>query len=187
MPSGGKQLGARGSRTRLTASEETRQGRWSGDSPRGTNRLGAGASDRVGNIKVLRAAKYIAILGLFLAAVAAVSGIVAARQYGNGAYVASAISALLIWSVGALSLLIVALAPTPQARVNAALLGMLIRMALPMVAIAYFSKSNHPLAAEGIVGLLVVHYLLGLVAETLLSVRLTSAANVKLPAAPAVS
>lgn len=96
---------------------------------------------------------------------------------------ASAISALLIWSVGSLSLLIVALAPTPQARVNAALLGMLIRMALPMVAIAYFSKSNHPLAAEGIVGLLVVHYLLGLIAETLLSVRLTTAAGEKLPAA----
>ena len=134
---------------------------------------------------MLRAAKYIAILGIFLAAVAAASGIVAARQYGAGAYLASAISALLIWSVGSLSLLIVALAPTPQARVNAALLGMLIRMALPMVAIAYFSKSNHPLAAEGIVGLLVVHYLLGLIAETLLSVRLTTAAGEKLSAAAA--
>ena len=131
---------------------------------------------------MLRAAKYIAILGIFLAAVAAASGIVAARQYGAGAYLASAISALLIWSVGSLSLLIVALAPTPQARVNAALLGMLVRMALPMVAIAYFSKSNHPLAVEGIVGLLVVHYLLGLLAETLLCVRLTTAAGDKLPA-----
>ena len=136
---------------------------------------------------VLRAAKYIAILGFFLAAVAVASGIVAARQYGSGAYLASAISAAMIWSVGSLSLLIVALAPTPQARVNAALLGMLIRMALPMVAIAYFSKSNHPLTADGIVGLLVVHYLLGLVAETLLSVRLTSAANGNLPSAPMAS
>ena len=131
---------------------------------------------------MLRAAKYIAILGLLLAAVAAASGIVAARQYGSGAYLASAVSALMIWSVGSLSLLIVALAPTPQARVNAAMLGMLIRMALPIVAIAYFSKSNHPLAAAGIVGLLVVHYLLGLVAETLLSVRLTTAASDKLTA-----
>jgi hypothetical protein len=136
---------------------------------------------------VLRAAKYIAILGIFLAAVAVASGVVAARQYGNGAYLASAVSALLIWAVGTLSLLIVALAPTPQARINAALLGMLVRMALPMVAIVYFTKSNHPLAAEGIVGLLVVHYLLGLVAETLLSVRLTSAANGSLPAAPIVT
>lgn len=136
---------------------------------------------------VLRAAKYIAILGIFLAAVAVASGIVAARQYGSGAYLASAVSAAMIWSVGSLSLLIVALAPTPQARVNAALLGMLVRMALPMVALAYFSKSNHPLAADGIVGLLVVHYLLGLVAETLLSVRLTSAANGSLPSAPMAS
>lgn len=134
---------------------------------------------------MVRAAKYIAILGLFLAAVAAASGIVAARQYGTGAYLASAISAALIWSVGSLSLLIVALAPTPQARVNAAMLGMLVRMALPMLAIAYFSNSNHPLAAEGIVGLLVVHYLLGLVAETLLSVRLTTAAGEKIAASAA--
>lgn len=154
-------------------------------SPSQGGRLGADASDRAGNIKVVRAAKYIAILGLFLAAVAAVSGIVAARQYGTGAYLASAISAALIWSVGSLSLLIVALAPTPQARVNAAMLGMLVRMALPMLAIVYFSKSNHPLAAEGIVGLLVVHYLLGLVVETLLSVRLTTAAGEKIAAAAA--
>jgi hypothetical protein len=58
-------------------------------------------------------------------------------------------------------------------------------MALPMLAIVYFSKSNHPLAAEGIVGLLVVHYLLGLVAETLLSVRLTTAAGEKIAASAA--
>lgn len=136
---------------------------------------------------VRQAAKYIAILGLFLAAVAAATGLVAARQYGSGAYLASLVSATMIWSVGALSLLIVALAPTPPARVNAALLGMLVRMALPMVAIAYFSKSNHPLAADGIVGMLVVHYLLGLVAETLLSVRLMSPASVKSPGTVASS
>ena len=40
-------------------------------------------------------------------------------------------------------------------------------------------------AAEGIVGLLVVHYLLGLVAETLLSVRLTTAAGEKIAASAA--
>lgn len=137
---------------------------------------------------MLRAAKYIAILGLFLAAVAAVSGAVAARQYGTGAYLASAVSAAMIWAVGSLSLLIVALAPTPAARVNAALLGMLIRMGLPMLALMYFTKSNHSLAAEGIVGLLVVHYLLGLIVETLLSVRLTSAtATPAVNATPAAS
>ena len=123
---------------------------------------------------MLRAAKYIAILGVFLAVVAAASGVVAARQYGIGAYAASAIAAGMIWSVGSLWLVMIAATPTPQARVNAALLGMLIRMALPMAAIVYFSSSNHPLAAEGIVGLLVVQYLLALVVETLLNVRLAA-------------
>jgi hypothetical protein len=137
--------------------------------------------------EVLRAAKYIAILGVFLAVVAAVSGVVAARHYGSGAYTASAVAAAMIWSVGSLSLLMVALAPTPQARVNAALMAMLVRMALPMAAIMYFINSKHPLAAEGIGGLLGVHYLVGLMAETLLSVRLATNSPGGLPASPVAS
>lgn len=135
---------------------------------------------------MLRAVKYIAILGLLMAAAAVVGGLIAARRYGDGAYVASAVSAAMIWAVGSLSLVIVASASSPQARLNAALLGMFVRMALPVAALAYFSSSKHPLAADGIVGLLVAHYLFGLVVETLLSVRLVAAANPpKLAATPA--
>jgi hypothetical protein len=128
---------------------------------------------------VARAAKYIALLGGFLAAVSAASGAVAAQKYGSEAYLASAVAALLIWIAGGSSLALVASAKTPTARLNCVLAAMMIRMALPLAAVAFFSSSNHPLAAYGVAGLIVVHYLAGLVVETLLCLRIVS--QVKAP------
>jgi hypothetical protein len=124
--------------------------------------------------KVARAAKYIALLALFLAAVSAAAGAVAARRFGNEAFAASALAALLIWLAGSVALLVVASAKTPQTRLNAILLAMLVRLALPMAAIMYFSRSDAPFAARGIGGLIVVHYLAGLALETWFSVRLAA-------------
>jgi hypothetical protein len=122
--------------------------------------------------KVARAAKYIALLGLFLAAVSAAAGAVAARQFGTTAYQASALAAFLIWLVGAASLAIIESSRAPMTRLNAVLAAMFIRMALPMVAVVFFTRSDHPLAAAGVVGLIMVHYLAGLVVETLMAVRI---------------
>jgi hypothetical protein len=119
---------------------------------------------------VARAATYIALLGFFLAAVAAAAGAVATHRIGQSAYLASAMAALLIWIVGSASLALIASARTPAARLNCVLAAMLIRMALPLVAVVFFT--NHPLAARGIAGLIVVHYLAGLALETLFAVRI---------------
>lgn len=124
-----------------------------------------------------RAATYIAVLGVFLAAVAVAAGAVAARRYGEGAYLASFVAAALIWFVGGASLALVASATTPVARLNCALAAILIRMAAPLAAVAYFSSSDHPLAADGVAGLIVVHYLAGLVVETLLCLRIVGHAH----------
>jgi hypothetical protein len=122
--------------------------------------------------KVARAAKYIALLALFLAAVSAAAGAVAARQYGTVAYQASALAAFLIWLVGGASLAIVASTSAPMARLNAALAAIFVRMALPLMAVVYVTRSDHPLADAGVVGLIMVHYLAGLVVETLMAVRI---------------
>ena len=124
-----------------------------------------------------RAAQYIALLGVFLAAVSATAGAVAAQKFGNGAFVASAIAAILVWSVGGLSLALIASAKTPASRLNCALAAVLIRMTLPLAALVYFTSTQHPLIAEGIAGLIVVHYLAGLAVETLMSVRIAAAAS----------
>jgi hypothetical protein len=131
---------------------------------------------------VTRAAKYIALLGIFLAAVAAAAGAVAARQYGSGAYQASALAAVLIWVVASASLALIAAARTPAERLNCILLAMLLRMALPLAALVYLNSVGHPLLDDGIAGLLVVHYLAGLSIETLLAVRMVSSAKVCDPA-----
>jgi hypothetical protein len=124
---------------------------------------------------VTRAAKYIALLGFFLAAVAAAAGAVAARQFGPGAYAASGLAAALIWIVGSASLALLASARTSAARLNCILASMLIRMALPLVAVVYFTSTHHPLADDGIAGLIVAHYLAGLSIETIMAVRLIAA------------
>jgi hypothetical protein len=126
---------------------------------------------------VARAAKYIALLGIFLAAVSAASGAVATQQLGEDAYLASAVAALLVWFAGSLSLVLIAMPNTPAARLNAILGGVLVRMGLPLVAMFYFSSSSHPLASKGIAGLIVVHFLAGLFVETLLALRMVGHLN----------
>jgi hypothetical protein len=128
---------------------------------------------------VTRAATYIALLGFFLAAVAAAAGAVAARRYGSGAYQASALAAALVWAAGSASLALIASAQTPTARLNCILGAMLLRMALPLAAVVYFKSVSHPLLNDGLAGLIVVHYLAGLGVETLLAVRLVG--SIKAP------
>ncbi|HEX6963450.1 MAG TPA: hypothetical protein VF175_16400 [Lacipirellula sp.] len=132
-----------------------------------------------------RAVKYIALLGMILAAVSAAAGAVATQRFGDGGYLASVIAALLVWIVGGASLALIAAARTPAARLNCILAGILVRISLPLVAVVYFTSSSHPLAAKGIAGLIVVHYLAGLIAETLMALRLIGPLNASASAAGA--
>ena len=131
-------------------------------------------------------AKSIAVLGAFLALVAAASASLLESKYGHGAYLASGISAGLIWVLGGASLAMIALAPSPHARLNAALLGMMVRMSLPLVALLYFTTSGGSLAAAGITVFIVIHYLAGLILETLLAVRLLKRSADRKAMAPAL-
>jgi hypothetical protein len=128
---------------------------------------------------VTRAATYIALLGFFLAAVAAAAGVVAAQRYGSGAYKASAVAATLIWVAGSASLALLASARSPASRLNSILGAMLLRMALPLATLVYLNSIDHSLLRSGLAGLIVIHYLAGLTLETLLAVRLVG--SIKAP------
>jgi hypothetical protein len=119
-----------------------------------------------------KAAKYIAVLGVALAIVSALAGAEAARRYGAGAYEASAVAALINWIAGGFALATAFVARNKPWRAQGVLLATIARMALPLAALAFFARSQHPLAALGVAGLIVLHYLVGLVIETLMSVRL---------------
>ena len=124
-----------------------------------------------------RTVRYISLLGLVLAATCAAAGFIASRQYGAGAYQASAVAAALNWAAGALALAVMAWSSGKPWRLHGVLAAMGMRLALPMVALVYFSQSASPLARHGVAGLVVVHYLVGLVVETLLSLQLAKAGD----------
>jgi hypothetical protein len=126
---------------------------------------------------VARTVGYIALLGLVLAAVAAAAGFVAAQRYGNGAYQASAAAALVNWIAGGAALTIIALSANKPWRVNAGLLAMLVRMSIPLVALVGFTQTRNTLSVHGVSALIVVLYLVGLLVETLMTVRMLSAAE----------
>jgi hypothetical protein len=123
---------------------------------------------------VAKAVKYIVTLGAALACVSALAGAVAARRFGAGAYEASAVAAALNWIAGSLALGTVFATRNSSQRINGALLAMGSRMALPLVAVVYFTRSQHPLVASGVIGFIVVGYLFGLVVETIMTVRLVA-------------
>jgi hypothetical protein len=133
---------------------------------------------------VVKAAKYIAVLGAALALVSAGAGLLAARRYGSAAYGASAFAAAVNWIAGSIALATIVLSRNQPWRTNAALLAMGGRMILPLFAVAYFSRSQNWLAAHGVVGLIVLHYLVGLVIETVMSVRLVAESAPALDAKP---
>lgn len=126
---------------------------------------------------------YIVLLGIVLAAAAVAAGYVAARFYGPGAYAASAVAAAINWFAGSIALSIVGASSDPTWRVQGALLGMMVRMAVALGAIIFFMNTRLALTADGVVALIVVHYLVGLVVETALTLRLVAAASP--PGAPA--
>jgi hypothetical protein len=130
---------------------------------------------------VAKAAKYIVALGAALAGVAALSGALAAQTRGPAAYQAAAVAALLNWIAGSMALVTVIATRHSSQRINGALGAMLVRMALPMVALVYFTSSKHPLAAASVGGQIVVLYLCGLIVETLMTVRLVSCAERERP------
>jgi hypothetical protein len=123
---------------------------------------------------VAQTAKQIALLGLVLAIVAVLGGQAASRHYGERAYQASAVAAGIVGLSGALSLCVVGAAATPAGRIQAILLAMLVRLALPLAAMAFFTATRHALLHYGIAPLLVIYYLAGLALETWMSVRLVA-------------
>jgi hypothetical protein len=130
---------------------------------------------------VAKTAKYILALGAALAVVCVAAGAVASRRFGPMAYSASAVAALINWAAGAAALVTVAIGRSQPWRTHSVLLAMVVRMFPMLAAVLWFMRSSHPLAAAGVAGLIVVHYLAGLLIETLLSVRLASSG---LPGAP---
>jgi hypothetical protein len=117
-----------------------------------------------------------AVLGGALAIAAALTGAVGARWVGARAYESAAVAAVLNWAAGSAALATIFVSHRKPWRTQGVLLAMGVRMALPLAALAALVQSDHRLAAQGVAGMIVVHYLVGLVVETWMSVRLMASA-----------
>lgn len=117
--------------------------------------------------------------------VSGVAGFVASQRVGQVAFAASALAAAVVWLAGGLGLLITTHALENQtggnqAGVTAVLMAMLLRIGLPLGSVVLLAQLGTQwewgarFAEAGYFGLVVVHYLVALVIETVLSVRLLS-------------
>ena len=106
-------------------------------------------------------------------------GYFAFRVYGWDGVWAASVAALICWAAGALALSVFILFPEPAQVGNAVGVGMLVRMGICLGAGIFFTKTGGPLVEAGVFGMIVGFYLIGLLVETLLALRLPTALKAK--------
>jgi hypothetical protein len=112
-----------------------------------------------------------AVLGIAIAPVAALIA-VSACGLTTGAWLSAAIGGGVCWLAGALALTAGFLGNRLGAPVPGVLAGMLVRMTLPLVALIVLTHWAAPLGANGVATTILGVYLVALVVETLLSLRM---------------
>lgn len=93
--------------------------------------------------------------------------------HGQNGVIAATLAGGICWAGALVALLFVGLfRGSHNQMISATLLGMLFRMGLPLGAGLLLTHSGGPLADAGLFGMILVFYLVGLVVETILSVRI---------------
>jgi hypothetical protein len=116
----------------------------------------------------------IAIVGAALVLTAIGASLVVYPSHGAMGVWAAIVAAAVCWTSAGLALVVTAQpAKGPQAVVNM-MLAMLVRMAGPLAIGAAMMLVGGPLAEAGLFGLMVVHYLVALLVETVVAVRLVA-------------
>ena len=124
------------------------------------------------NPRPLSLAACLARLSIVVALTFPLIGAFAYAQAGSNGLLAAVVAAAICWVAAALALTSAAVLRGPQRALGAMALGMIFRMGLPLGAGLFLSRLGGPLAEAGVFGLIVVFYLVTLVTETLLSLRL---------------
>lgn len=96
------------------------------------------------------------------------------QGHGRTGVIAAAVAAITCWGAGIVALVFISLFRNPQQAFNGVGLAMLFRMAIPMAVGFMVTKVSGPLAEAGVFGMIVGFYLVGLLVETLLAVRLVN-------------
>src|SRR5262245_2702441 len=94
--------------------------------------------------------------------------------FSASSLLSAAIGGGVCWLAGILALTAGFVANRFQAPVQGVLLGMLVRMGLPLAALVAFTQTGAPLGANGFAATILGVYLVSLVVETLLSLRMVA-------------
>ena len=95
-------------------------------------------------------------------------------SHGEAGVWAAAVAAVVCLGAGLVALTFLSLFREPRQAFNGVGLAMLFRMAIPMATGVVLTKLGGPLAEAGVFGMIVGFYLVGLLVETLLAVRLVN-------------
>jgi hypothetical protein len=95
-------------------------------------------------------------------------GLYLASHSGAAGWQAAALAAAICWFGSSVALVLTALLRGPNGAMYSLLFGMAFRMGLPLAAAIWLSRSWPALAEAGVIGAIIVVYLVTLVAETLL-------------------
>jgi hypothetical protein len=113
------------------------------------------------------------LLSLSLLLAFPIIGSFAYNSHGLNGIIAAGLAGAICWSGAMIALVLVGVfRNSPNQMVSATLLGMLFRMGLPLGAGLFLTNAGGPLAEAGLVRMILVFYLIGLVVETILSVRI---------------
>lgn len=113
-----------------------------------------------------------AILAGLVAPAALIAAAVANRGVSTDTLLVAAIGGGICWAAAALALAALFFGNRFQAPVQGALIGMLFRMGLPLAAIIGLPQLEGSLATRGVVATILGVYLVALVSETVLAVRM---------------
>ena len=94
--------------------------------------------------------------------------------HGEPGVWAAVVAAIVCLGAGLVALTLLSLFREPLQAFNGVGLAMLVRMAIPMATGVVLTKLGGPLAEAGVFGMIVGFYLVGLLVETLLAVRLVN-------------
>ncbi len=109
------------------------------------------------------------------------------RSVGSQAYWAGAVATLVVGLAASLALLLSflqSLQKRPDNAVSGVLLGMLIRMGLPLGVLVMMQQTQSPLIEFGFMGLLVLNYLVALPLETWMSLQFVQETKTNTSAQP---
>jgi len=102
-------------------------------------------------------------------------------RFGVDGVLAALVAAGVCWSAATLALVSAGLLRGPNAALYSMLFGMFFRLGLPLFAGVLLTRQGGPLSRAGLFGWLVVFYLLTLVAETVLSLRVLASPKLASP------